>query len=346
MPEERNQFVDSMRGVAMLLVVLGHTMTGCTAGAEESFLFNIVWSLQMPLFFLISGYVTRYSRGISDGAGLWAYCKRRTLAYLLPWIVWSFFVRGVVFRESAYWNVPWLLWHMDTGYWFLASIWTISMVFGLSVFAARKLAKDATIKRQIFTTLLYLVGMGVLLGIGWLAGLSFFAMKLTLYYMPFYFAGYLYGQFRDRILSAKWGKTAVEVTVAVCLAAWLFGMTRFRLYSLPDGGAWILLRAALSLAGCIAVCGLCKGFFGGESALRQRIAAGLSWTGVHSLEIYLVHYLLLNLVKSAELPPIGSMRGAALVLGNYALTLALTALVVKLLHQNRMLRLVLFGKTK
>lgn len=28
--ENRNQFVDIMRGIAMLLVVLGHTMTGCS----------------------------------------------------------------------------------------------------------------------------------------------------------------------------------------------------------------------------------------------------------------------------------------------------------------------------
>ena len=61
MAKNRNQFVDIMRGIAMLLVVLGHTMTGCTTGAEKSFLFNIVWSLQMPLFILISGYVTRYT---------------------------------------------------------------------------------------------------------------------------------------------------------------------------------------------------------------------------------------------------------------------------------------------
>ena len=69
--ENRNQFVDIMRGIAMLLVVLGHTMTGCTANSQSSFLFNIIWSLQMPLFILISGYVTKYSRPIADGNGLW-----------------------------------------------------------------------------------------------------------------------------------------------------------------------------------------------------------------------------------------------------------------------------------
>ena len=89
--ESRNQFVDIMRGIAMLLVVLGHTMTGCTVDSQKSFLFNIIWSLQMPLFILISGFVTKYSRPISDGKGLWKYVKRRTVAYMLPWAVWSFF---------------------------------------------------------------------------------------------------------------------------------------------------------------------------------------------------------------------------------------------------------------
>lgn len=39
--ENRNQFVDVMRGIAMLLVVLQHTMSGCTVGAENTFVFNI-----------------------------------------------------------------------------------------------------------------------------------------------------------------------------------------------------------------------------------------------------------------------------------------------------------------
>ena len=34
-PKERDKYIDTVRGLAMLLVVLGHTMTGCTTGAEE-----------------------------------------------------------------------------------------------------------------------------------------------------------------------------------------------------------------------------------------------------------------------------------------------------------------------
>lgn len=70
-------------------------MTGCTVDSQKSFLFDIIWSLQMPLFILISEFVTKYSRPISDGKGLWKYVNRRTVAYMLPWAVWSFLVRGM-----------------------------------------------------------------------------------------------------------------------------------------------------------------------------------------------------------------------------------------------------------
>lgn len=52
--KNRDPFVDIMRGIAMMLVVLGHTMTGCTKGAENSFLYNIVWSLQIPFLFWLA----------------------------------------------------------------------------------------------------------------------------------------------------------------------------------------------------------------------------------------------------------------------------------------------------
>lgn len=243
----------------MLLVVLGHTMTGSTTGAEESFLFNIVWSLQMPLFILISGYVTRYSRKIDNISALWNYIKRRTLAYMLPWLVWSILIRGVIFGQHDYLNIKWLLWHMDSGYWFLATIWTISMVFGISAFLSEKTSKTSQLKQQIFTLIFYVLGMAALAGIGLIAGLSFFSIKLTLYYMPFFFAGYLYGQYRDRIMGNRIGRTVIDCIVAVCLAVWLSIISRTYLFSLPDNISGIALRALSSITGCVAICGLCKG---------------------------------------------------------------------------------------
>ena len=230
---------------------------------------------------------------------------------------------------------------MDSGYWFLATIWTISMIFGVSTFVAKKLAQNSEMKQQVFTLLLYVVEMTLLVGVGYVAGLSFIAIKLTLYYMPFYFAGYLYGQYREKIFEKEWGKTAVDVVVAICLAVWLLIMTRYHLYALPDSGIAIMLRAASSITGCVAVCGLCKGLFDNDKNLLGGVL--LSWCGAHSLEIYLTHYLLLCLVKMAETPLTGSIPGVALMVSNYVMTVALTLLVVKLINSNKALKLVLYG---
>lgn len=341
--ENRNQFVDIMRGIAMLLVVLGHTMTGCTVDSQKSFLFNIIWSLQMPLFILISGYVTKYSRPISDGKGLWKYVKRRTVSYMLPWVVWSFLVRGIIFGQDGFLNVKHLLWNMDSGYWFLATIWTISMIFGIASFIAERVSKENLLKKQIVLLGCYLAGMVLLAGIGAVLGLSFFAIKLTLYYMPFYYAGFLYGQFDDRMKESETGKKMIDSVVAICFVMWLFIILRFSLYEMSDGGLAIILRAATSLAGCIAVCGLCKGIFSEKSVVG---GGTLAWVGEHSLEVYLTHYLLLSLIKLDEAPILYSPTGLSMVLVNYMITVALTVMAIVMMSQNVVLRFVLTGKKK
>lgn len=410
--ENRNQFVDIMRGIAMLLVVLGHTMTGCTVDSQKSFIFNIIWSLQMPLFILISGFVTKYSRPISDGKGLWKYVKRRTVAYMLPWVVWSFLVRGIIFGEDGFLNVKHLLWNMDSGYWFLATIWTISMIFGIASFIAERVSKENLLKKQTVLLGCYLVGMVLLVGIGAILGLSFFAIKLTLYYMPFYYAGFLYGQFDDRMKESDTGKKMIDSIVAICFVVWLFIILRISLYEMSDGGSAIILRAATSLSGCIAVCGLCKGIFsskigGGYSCMGRRALVGsvshalsasqfdqvgqsadsvqsggaepgsgqlcdygstycdgnsddepkcraeiciirkekvsdfFLWAGKQSLEIYMMHGLLLNIFKSSVAIQFSSIEGYLLTAGNFALTIGLCAVVIRLLNQNAVLKKVL-----
>ncbi|MBQ3969559.1 MAG: acyltransferase family protein [Clostridia bacterium] len=200
----RNGYVDFLRGIAMLLVVLGHTMTGVTADFQGSVLFNIVWSLQMPMFILISGYVTRFNRKADSFSGLFKVLGRRTVAYLLPCIIWTLFVRCLILGQFSVDDLKTLLWHTDKGYWFLLTIWTISAVFEISRFISDILIKPKNKAVGILLTgVFYGVGFGLLAALGKLMGLSFFGIKLTLYYMPWFFLGFLYGVFRDRLHCAN-----------------------------------------------------------------------------------------------------------------------------------------------
>lgn len=264
--KERNSYVDIMRGIAILLVILGHTMTGCTKNSQNSFLFNVVWSLQMPLFILISGYVTRYSKKILNWSMFWLYVKRRTVAYLLPWVVWTFGVRGVLFGKVENFNLLNVFWNMDSGYWFLVTIWTICLIYGFTSFMANKriahkTPRSGTFKEIVYTGVFYAIGMVILVLVGLVLGFSFFCIKLTLYYMPFYYAGYVYGKFQNQINENENGKWLTQIVIAVSLFVWLAIILRINLYAISDSGINILVRAFASLAGCIAICGLCSGLF-------------------------------------------------------------------------------------
>lgn len=337
----RNQYVDILRGIAMLLVVLGHTMTGSTKDSENSVLFNIVWSLQMPLFILISGYVSRYSRSLITASTFLNYVKRRTISYILPWTVWSFVIRGFIFKQKSFLNVKWLLWHMDSGYWFLITIWTISIIFGVSLFFSEKIFKNEKLK-QLSVCVFYFMGMGVLILIGKFMGMNFFAIKLTLYYMPFYFVGYLYGQYYDKLSSLKNFKLIYDVVVTVCFAIWIYAVFNFNLYSMADTGYKIILRAGISVAGCVSVSGLLKGFL--NVPYTSKIMWGIERIGTNSMAIYLVHYLLLNLIKLQDVPQFMMPMGKITILLNFMVTASLSLIITEILLKNRIMSIFFYGK--
>ena len=256
------------------------------------------------------------------------------------------------------------------------------MIFGVASFVAERASKENLLKKQIVLLGCYLAGMVLLVGIGVILGLSFFAIKLTLYYMPFYYAGFLYGQFDDRMKESEIGKKIIDSVVAICFVVWLFVILRFPLYEMSDGGFAIILRAATSLAGCIAVCGLCRGIFsskiGGDSVQsggagpgsgqlcdygstycdgnsddepkcraelcinrKEKVREFFLWAGKQSLEIYMMHGLLLNIFKSSVAIQFSSIEGYLLTAGNFALTVGLCAVVIRLLDQNAVLKKVL-----
>lgn len=200
--------------------------------------------------------------------------------------------------------------------------------------------------------------------------------------------------------------------VAICFVVWLFVILRFPLYEMSDGGFAIILRAATSLAGCIAGCGLCRGIFsskigGGDSCMgrsaftgsvphvlsaaqfdparqgtdavqpngaepgsgqlcdygsthcdgnsddepkcraeiyinrKEKVREFFLWAGKQSLEIYMMHGLLLNIFKSSVAIQFSSIEGYLLTAGNFALTIGLCAVVIRLLNQNVVLKKVL-----
>lgn len=157
---KRNVNVDYIKGIAILLVVLGHTMTTSTVNSENSILFNFLWSLQMPLFFLVSGYLTKYSKPIAGIGEFEKFSKKRTVGYLIPFAVWTFAVRGLIFGQYSFFNIKNLAFNMDNGYWFLFSLWTICIVYGFSCFISEKASSEmvkSIVRISVFLLEIYML---------------------------------------------------------------------------------------------------------------------------------------------------------------------------------------------
>ena len=109
---ERDNRIDSIKGVLIILVILGHLIGSCGSGElnEKAWLF--IYTFHMPLFILISGYFSRIRNTSSDFI-------KSLLPIIKPLIVFQviyLFIRCVVFRASfelLYLIVPyWTLWYL------------------------------------------------------------------------------------------------------------------------------------------------------------------------------------------------------------------------------------------
>lgn len=89
---ERNNYIDIIKGIAIILVVIGHCIqfgSGRAYFDSEAFfndpLFKFIYSFHMPLFMLVSGYL--FANTIKRGTN--EIIKRKVGTILLPLISWN-----------------------------------------------------------------------------------------------------------------------------------------------------------------------------------------------------------------------------------------------------------------
>ena len=89
---KRNSSFDITKGIGIILVIIGHTMSPIMSGnkAMEKF-YSILYIFHMPLFFLLSGLVSRkLIGGISNQFILKAdLIKQRAVRLMIPYFSWA-----------------------------------------------------------------------------------------------------------------------------------------------------------------------------------------------------------------------------------------------------------------
>lgn len=139
---ERKEWIDYLRGVGVILILLGHSLVPQKINAW-------IYGFHMPLFYIISGYL--HDRDKWAEKGFQKFVRTRFKNYVIPYIIWcticfaaSIPVLLYTFRErnqlgtAVLQNIGWIMTSLQTGdtnlpqlcmpLWFLLSIFISSLV--------------------------------------------------------------------------------------------------------------------------------------------------------------------------------------------------------------------------
>lgn len=131
--KERLGYVDFCRGVAIILVVMGH-MIQFNGIHSSNPVFEVIYTFHMPLFFAISGYITHKVTQITCGRQYVIFLKKKVISILIPYFVWLLLAGRYFFAEQ--WEVisSYDVWQSVMGWsglWFLKTLFIILVSYGL-----------------------------------------------------------------------------------------------------------------------------------------------------------------------------------------------------------------------
>lgn len=186
---ERIQWIDSVKGVGIMLVVMGHVLGGLIDAALakplgfEPQAFVAIYSFHMPLFFMLSGLMVadRIDRNASG------FAKSLLQGLVWPYFLWSILQYSAIYMAGSLVNRPvdnyWetilaLPWRTVSQFWFLYALFLLHVLAWLAlprigrrrffvlcfvVFTLGQLLVFPGILRQTAHQILF-YGLGVMLG--------------------------------------------------------------------------------------------------------------------------------------------------------------------------------------
>ncbi len=297
----RDASLDQVRGVAIFLVMLGHCIVLNGLDEQDPYIYDVIKSVQMPLFMLISGVVAALS-GLTLRK-----LRKRAAAYLLPffsWFVVAYFLARI--REKLQ-HVPVqlsvggflgelkdLLFQTDRGLWFFMTLFVITVLMTLAYEIATVVAGMATKKTSekaakniagnedgkavekeskegykskavvdVLTILVSIV-LYLLVFLQARSGNTLLSPSLTLLYMPYYVMGYGMHKIWNVLRDKTPGKTLAKAEPAfltLLLMAFLALVILCPLSVPASSAKELLLQLLASVTGTVSLFGLLRRLF-------------------------------------------------------------------------------------
>lgn len=275
--EKRLEWVDKMRGIAILSVVIQH-LTYCY---QNEFIYHKLIAISnMGVFFFISGFIWNKTAHINNIKDAIIYFIKKTIQILVPFISWTFFMHTYCFQKNwQVWSISQIIHEFrEPHLWFLLSLYGYSFYFIIYKIVNKYIGFKLSILFWLFSF--------CVLGIIWY---EFKWFKMEVLYMPYFVMGVIFSQDKtiDKIFSNKIITTLSLFCIFTLLVFWESGHT-----SIIN----ILIKLIISFSIILIIYLICK-----NDNWNQFISIFIMNCGKDSLAIYVMHWSFLKLLETKYL---------------------------------------------
>ena len=206
-------WVDALKGILIVLVVLGHSiqtvMIKMGLSFIDDYLWNLIYSFHMPAFIAVSGYLA-YSKKLVVGDGFWIKTSvKRFRQLMVPYLLWSimlFLVNHNVLHYHEYLLYP------QKSLWFLWALFFIVIIFN----AVDGIAHKLNLMQEVAMGGSWIILIGVMFA---LPDAKLLGVEYIAYYFFFYLAGYYLNKHSGKLIIKNGFMLALIGVVWFCLGS-------------------------------------------------------------------------------------------------------------------------------
>ncbi len=294
--KSRMEWLDAMRGFTMILVVAYHVSTNGFGELEKgSMALPLLVLFRMPLFFFISGFLA-YKPDFNWTTGrLGMMVWKKVKIQVIPTIVFLFI--AIIVRQKTMaqgWEYA-MISPTKAGYWFTLSLLQMFVIYYLFSFIEAKFKK----KSWVSIAILWFISLAVYATLympSWFTypkanenhWLNITCFIQTMRYFHFFLFGNIvhrYWNSWQKLFDSKWFFPLIVVIVVFCCAdIFKWHNLKFQWTNLPRTTAMYILLTIVFVS---------FRYYKDNFTKQHWIGRFLQYIGVRTLDIYLLHFILL-----------------------------------------------------
>ena len=276
--QARDIYLDVLRGIAILIVVWGHSIQVCQ-GDFNNPVHLIIQSFQMALLMVISGYTIGYSEPIDN---ILLFIKKKIFRLFIPYLIWEqiHYFLNIIVENGQYSLYEEMASVLNSNFWFLRILFIMYMLYALFQWTTKECYRLKVKNMKILLEIMSAIGC-IIIALE-LSKINGFEELRS--YIFFFVLGIIWFRIKDKIskeIIKMISGMSLVVFIGLCIA--FFEISNLMVHK--------IINKLLGLVGTIVISGCVKCII--NKNRDWKCWKYIAKIGKNTLPIYAIHWCLL-----------------------------------------------------